>query len=445
MSLINDLLIELDRRGETNDSESKDLVAGLTPGRGTTRRLRLPRVVRSASPARLAIAISALSAVGAGILVLTPPYQARQSSRATATSRTEIDAAGERNASGGDLPFVSARRPGEAPHEIEREQTRLHSLGIEKRPDRTLLRVELDGRVQYRTNHDVEGRSVELRLSPLSTSDVPESFDLAGTPIRSARAKPSGDGLRIRFELESTVELRSQSLESDAGTVVVLDLLHPTANAASRVPAPARRPKPAALASGVDPGPLAFARSDSDRAREARNAHLDRAKILIGLGQHAEALEVVRAARREFVRDADLTLLEARLLEATGRLEAAIEMLAETDFTIAEAREIHALLAAYRQRAGRHASAIDGFETLLRHHPEQARWWMGLGISLEATERNPEAARAYRIALQLGELSSATRRWLTSRMTALGSEESKADASTRSSRDPASPAPSERG
>jgi len=55
-----------------------------------------------------------------------------------------------------------------------------------------------------------------------------------------------------------------------------------------------------------------------------------------------------------------------------------------------------AFLAALLQRQGRQEDAIAQFQTALRLKPEAGVWWLGLGISLQAAHRSPEAQEAYR-------------------------------------------------
>jgi len=57
--------------------------------------------------------------------------------------------------------------------------------------------------------------------------------------------------------------------------------------------------------------------------------------------------------------------------------------------------EYHGFHAALLQRVGRHAEAIAQFQAALKTHPNQANWLMGLGISLQAEKRYPEAEQAY--------------------------------------------------
>jgi MSHA biogenesis protein MshN len=66
--------------------------------------------------------------------------------------------------------------------------------------------------------------------------------------------------------------------------------------------------------------------------------------------------------------------------------------------------EYAAFLAALLQRQGRHEEAIDQFHAALRLRPGSGVWWLGLGISLQATNRGPAAQEAYRQARAAGNL-----------------------------------------
>jgi MSHA biogenesis protein MshN len=55
-----------------------------------------------------------------------------------------------------------------------------------------------------------------------------------------------------------------------------------------------------------------------------------------------------------------------------------------------------AFLAALLQRQGRHEEAVAQFQSALRVKPTPGVWWLGLGMSLQAVKRSPEAQDAYR-------------------------------------------------
>jgi MSHA biogenesis protein MshN len=61
--------------------------------------------------------------------------------------------------------------------------------------------------------------------------------------------------------------------------------------------------------------------------------------------------------------------------------------------------------AALLQRAGRNAEAAEQYRVALRLRPEAAIWWMGLGMSLQASDHASDALDAYKHALSAGSLS----------------------------------------
>jgi MSHA biogenesis protein MshN len=109
----------------------------------------------------------------------------------------------------------------------------------------------------------------------------------------------------------------------------------------------------------------------------------------------------------------------ARLYLDRGDAARAVSLLEEASRQGLSDPELPAFLAALYQRAGRNADAVKSYQAALAARPQEGRWWVGLGISLE-TLKNSDAARdAYRHALDTGRLTASLARYSEDRLKAL--------------------------
>jgi MSHA biogenesis protein MshN len=68
--------------------------------------------------------------------------------------------------------------------------------------------------------------------------------------------------------------------------------------------------------------------------------------------------------------------------------------------------DYQAFVAALLQREGRNEEAIEHYEVALRLNPQNGIWWMGLGISLAAQQRQEDAMAAFQRAKMSGSLTA---------------------------------------
>ncbi|MEX0899235.1 MAG: tetratricopeptide repeat protein [Gammaproteobacteria bacterium] len=136
------------------------------------------------------------------------------------------------------------------------------------------------------------------------------------------------------------------------------------------------------------------------------DARLALANVLAANGALREAEVQLQQGLRIAPDAAALAERYARLLFERGDLAGAIGVLVNSAPPVSSNPDYHALLAALQQRAGNHAAAASTYAALVDARPTQGLWWMGLGISLEAEQRNDAAYSAYENALRDARLSA---------------------------------------
>lgn len=208
------------------------------------------------------------------------------------------------------------------------------------------------------------------------------------------------------------------------------------------VPPPAAAPaKSEAAPVQAVSGPVKIEKSPvAVTPRDRADAEFRKAETALASGRSGEALDAMRAAlkidpgyvqvRQALLRqlldmrrmdDAMAVLLEgvelmpaqtgwamslARLQLEHGDLAAADRTLARSQ-AYAEANADYAGFQGHlKSRLGAHRQAAVHYQRATRLVPNEGRWWLGLGLALEADGRVPEARDALRRALSSGSLSA---------------------------------------
>jgi MSHA biogenesis protein MshN len=127
--------------------------------------------------------------------------------------------------------------------------------------------------------------------------------------------------------------------------------------------------------------------------------NLNARQVLLGIHveakRYAQAEQLLQEGLQLNLAPATQAMALARVQFERGDQAAALATLEKYAPQAGGQGEYHGFHAALLQRAGRHAEAIAQFQTALKTHPNQANWLMGLGISLQAEKRYPEAEQAY--------------------------------------------------
>ena len=139
------------------------------------------------------------------------------------------------------------------------------------------------------------------------------------------------------------------------------------------------------------------------------------AGLLYGEGRLPEAQQVLAEGIRLAPMRADFRLMQARLAMASGNKAQALQTLSDLEPAVASNLDYYATRAALAQELEQPAIASRSYQQLVIAQPTEARWWLGLGISLDKQGRALAALDAYHKALNL-PLSSASRQFVQQRI-----------------------------
>lgn len=130
------------------------------------------------------------------------------------------------------------------------------------------------------------------------------------------------------------------------------------------------------------------------------------AGVLVTLKRNGDAERVLQEGLKLEPKEVSFVMLLARLQVERDAVLQALETL-QAAAPYAEGRaDYQAFVAVLMQRQNRHDEAVAHFSAALKLAPANGIWLMGLGISLQALQRNAEARDAYRRALATNSLNA---------------------------------------
>lgn len=111
-----------------------------------------------------------------------------------------------------------------------------------------------------------------------------------------------------------------------------------------------------------------------------------------------------------------LTRLFARTKIDQGQDRLAIAILDQADSNYTLDAESKALLAGLYQRTGRYQDSASYYQRALAIQPDQGKWWLGLGIALEAQSDWAASSHAYQRAISSTQLEPRLRHYAQQRL-----------------------------
>ncbi len=269
------------------------------------------------------------------------------------------------------------------------------------------------------------GDTVALKSSTYAAAARSDSKGVSGRP-RSQRKGKHAEGLPARDLQPAAADILKTSAADSAGRAA-----SSPKKAELHVEKRLRQPSAAERADAIY-----FEGTEKLRARQRPMAearwrealvldagHLKAREALAGLliaeGRGGEAGVLLDEGLHVAPAHALFAKLRARLLVDEGNVAKALEVLERYQATPATDPEYHAFQAALYQRTGRYDQAVAAYQRALTERPQESVWWMGLAIALEGAGNSRGALGAYRQALGRGPLAPELVRYIEGRIVAL--------------------------
>ncbi|MEK7191519.1 MAG: tetratricopeptide repeat protein [Pseudomonadota bacterium] len=176
-------------------------------------------------------------------------------------------------------------------------------------------------------------------------------------------------------------------------------------------------------ATGLQQNRVSEAENHLRAALAAQPAHVKARELLAGLalqgGRWREAQSLLEQGVAQHPQHYPFAQLLARSYVDHGQDLKALNLLEKSREAAGGDAEYFAFLATLYQRNGRHPEAVTSFTEAVKLRPQEGRWWLGLAISLEATEQWKASSEAYQRAAASGSLDKQLLQYSQSRLAAI--------------------------
>lgn len=452
MSLVNDMLNDLEQRRSKPPAESSSQLQWLTGRRGST---------KNRWPLRLTLCIS-LVLVLAALAWLATIYRPDEG---LAKAQAIIDDAAANTAAekkSGAVATVAAK-------------PKLELIRAQKNGAQIKLLLQLDRVPSYQVHNN--GDSLVIHLRDVQ-AHLPKQLGDLIQPVESINVRRSGADLLIHVALSAPVELQSAlklqpqvQLEVDLRVAAAVlaeaaepnPAASPALNGASNQQnnaafetaqkTPAAKPIAKSIPTLKTRLPLTLQQQDKRAAKEARNRlQLGQPKVaeqllmallstypsapessqlllalLLDQQRLAEAEQHLQALANNKQLSLPLLQLKARLFLLQGNTASAVRLLQSQQPMIQVNPEYYELLALASQRDKQYRLSEQVYKALLNIDSGKGDWWAGLAIAQELQGQKADARHHYRQAMQANRTSDALRQYAQQRYQALAGMTNRVD------------------
>lgn len=155
---------------------------------------------------------------------------------------------------------------------------------------------------------------------------------------------------------------------------------------------------------------------DNRYAHQSRETY---AKLLLNEGNHLGAFELIEAGLDLSPNHRGFKKVKARLLIAQGNLSAAVDLLLSRAPPVDSDLEYHEILATAQLASRDYEGALISYSGLVRQDQNQGRWWYGFAASQDSLGNLNAARQGYSRAVNLSNLSANLRRRSQERLAVL--------------------------
>ncbi|MCL5260543.1 MAG: tetratricopeptide repeat protein [Gammaproteobacteria bacterium] len=139
--------------------------------------------------------------------------------------------------------------------------------------------------------------------------------------------------------------------------------------------------------------------------------------LLVKNGKQQKALDILNTGLKKSPGYVPFVKSKARILINLGKNYQALRVLQSiVPDNIVDDPEYYSLLATIYHDQGKYIAAAQIYYQLTNVQPDKSAWWIGLGISLEAANKNNAAIDAYQQAMQSGDLTPELRAFLATKI-----------------------------
>jgi Tfp pilus assembly protein PilF len=417
MSLINDMLKDLERRPQAKALESSDILADLKWG--VSHELKINKNYYYIIAGLVIILLIVTS-----LLFLNSNIHA---------ARTPVHALQKQNSTTAPLPT----RNDEALFKTQSQAAVLTGIALQVQQNSTALRFLLNQNTFYRISNDTKRNEFIIIFEKTHLLAALPKMNYVGSGIENIRAYIDEKGnLKLVLQLADDVDIRRLELnEEGKAPELQMDLFfknNPGVSGATQknMTIPVTIKKPVAENTAEQEFQQA---TNLYQTGETHNAMQMLASILVSFPQYNQAreklaslyLETGEITAAKFLVNAGLkrqpdylpfTELKARILMQSGDMAGAIELLENSAPPLSKNPEYHAFIAALYQRSGKAKLAANLYKQLITLQPSNGKWWLGFGVALDALGNHEQALEAFANADSVGGLNPELKAYISTQL-----------------------------